>query len=287
MRLVKEIDHESVGATVDVGHQKNYAELTARVQPEEKGTPAGIRAYNDVTHMIIDELGSKIFHMHVHDIEPRHLGRAQTLGPRLRRLSTAHQEAACDRLRRPLGLRDRGSCRGVGRILPRREGEAGKLSRREPVSPGSDRHPGPSKRPLPFQAPHPCGSRIPDHRGPAPDWRVGSVGLVQPLDPARSRGCEFPAHRADRCGPGNEFQPRRPVQCTCPRASPLRAACRSETAGSATRRTAPPPSRRAMACVQGSSRCASRSALGIRRRQCGLESARQPRILLRRSNDNR
>ncbi len=70
VRLVKEIDHESVGATVDVGHQKNYAELTARVQPEEKGTPAGIRAYNDVTHMIIDELGSKIFHMHVHDIEP-------------------------------------------------------------------------------------------------------------------------------------------------------------------------------------------------------------------------
>ncbi len=69
-RLVQEIDHPYVGATVDVGHQKNYAELLARVRPEEKGTPAGIKAYNDVTHEIIDALGSKTFHFHVHDIEP-------------------------------------------------------------------------------------------------------------------------------------------------------------------------------------------------------------------------
>lgn len=70
VRLISEIDHDAVGATIDVGHQKNYAELVARVKPEEKGTPEGIRAYNDVTHEIIDQLGSKIFHMHVHDIEP-------------------------------------------------------------------------------------------------------------------------------------------------------------------------------------------------------------------------
>ncbi len=70
VRLIQEVDHEAVGATIDVGHQKNYAELTARVEPEDKGTPEGIRAYNDVTHQIIDELGPKIFHMHVHDIEP-------------------------------------------------------------------------------------------------------------------------------------------------------------------------------------------------------------------------
>ena len=70
VRLVHEVDHEHVGATIDVGHQKNYAELVARVRPEEKGTPAGIKAYNDVTHQIIDALGPKIFHMHVHDIEP-------------------------------------------------------------------------------------------------------------------------------------------------------------------------------------------------------------------------
>ncbi len=70
VRLIREIDHEHVGATIDVGHQKNYAELLARVEPHERGTPQGIRAYNDVTHDIIDQLGNKLFHMHVHDIEP-------------------------------------------------------------------------------------------------------------------------------------------------------------------------------------------------------------------------
>lgn len=70
VRLIREIDHSHVGATVDVGHQKDFAELLARVPPEAKGTPAGIRAYNDVTHAIIDQLGAKIFHMHIHDIEP-------------------------------------------------------------------------------------------------------------------------------------------------------------------------------------------------------------------------
>lgn len=70
VQLVQEVDHEQVGATVDVGHQKNYAELTAIVEPEDRGTPEGIRAYNDVTLDIIDQLGPKIFHMHVHDIEP-------------------------------------------------------------------------------------------------------------------------------------------------------------------------------------------------------------------------
>ena len=70
VQLIREIDHESVGATVDVGHQKEYEELIARVAPDERGTPEGIRAYNDVTLQIIDELGPKIFHMHVHDIEP-------------------------------------------------------------------------------------------------------------------------------------------------------------------------------------------------------------------------
>ncbi len=70
VRLIGEIDHEHVGATIDVGHQKNYAELIARVKPEDRGTPDAIRAYNDVTHEIIDQLGPKVFHMHVHDIEP-------------------------------------------------------------------------------------------------------------------------------------------------------------------------------------------------------------------------
>ncbi len=39
VRLIQGIDHESVGATIDVGHQGGYAELVSRVRPEERGTP--------------------------------------------------------------------------------------------------------------------------------------------------------------------------------------------------------------------------------------------------------
>jgi sugar phosphate isomerase/epimerase len=70
VRLVREIDHRDVGATIDVGHQARYAELAARVPPEERSTEAGIRAYNDTTISIVEQLGSKVFHFHVHDIDP-------------------------------------------------------------------------------------------------------------------------------------------------------------------------------------------------------------------------
>jgi sugar phosphate isomerase/epimerase len=70
VRLVKEIDHDSVGATIDVGHQSRYAELVARVRPEERATPEGIKAYNETTFAIIEALGAKVFHFHVHDIDP-------------------------------------------------------------------------------------------------------------------------------------------------------------------------------------------------------------------------
>jgi len=70
VRLVKEVAHPAVGATIDVGHQSKYAELVARIPPEKRGTPEGIRAYNDTTLAIIEGLGSKTIHLHVHDIDP-------------------------------------------------------------------------------------------------------------------------------------------------------------------------------------------------------------------------
>lgn len=71
VRLVKEIDHPAVGATIDVGHQSKYAELVAKVRPEDRATPHGIKAYNDTTLAIIEGLGpEKTFHLHVHDIDP-------------------------------------------------------------------------------------------------------------------------------------------------------------------------------------------------------------------------
>ena len=71
VRLVKEVDHPAVGATIDVGHQSRYAELVARVRPEDHATPAGISAYNDTTLSIIEGVGPKTFHLHVHDIDPQ------------------------------------------------------------------------------------------------------------------------------------------------------------------------------------------------------------------------
>lgn len=68
--MIQEIGHSHVGATLDVGHQSRFAELTARVKPEDKGTPAGIRAYNDINEDLIERLGPKLLHLHIHDIEP-------------------------------------------------------------------------------------------------------------------------------------------------------------------------------------------------------------------------
>jgi sugar phosphate isomerase/epimerase len=54
-----------------VGHQGRYKELLARVKPAGRGTEAGRLAYNDITHALIDGLGNKILHLHVHDIDPQ------------------------------------------------------------------------------------------------------------------------------------------------------------------------------------------------------------------------
>ena len=51
--------HPQVGATINVGHQKTYEELVARIKPEQRGTPEGIRAYNDTTLDIIERLGRR------------------------------------------------------------------------------------------------------------------------------------------------------------------------------------------------------------------------------------
>jgi sugar phosphate isomerase/epimerase len=70
VEFVQTIGHPNVGVTVDVGHQSRYAELTAKVGGAPKSSPESIRAYNDTTISIINRLGAKIFHLHVHDIDP-------------------------------------------------------------------------------------------------------------------------------------------------------------------------------------------------------------------------
>ena len=71
VRLVHEVDHDSVGAAIDVGHQGRYEELIRRVKPEDRGTPAGIDAYNDMNMELVERLGEKLIHFHIHDVEPK------------------------------------------------------------------------------------------------------------------------------------------------------------------------------------------------------------------------
>ncbi len=67
--FIHAVNHPNAGATIDVGHQGRFAEL-ARIPAEHRALPASIQAYNDTTNAILRKLGPKIFHLHVHDIDP-------------------------------------------------------------------------------------------------------------------------------------------------------------------------------------------------------------------------
>lgn len=71
VQFVQTINHSHVGATIDVGHQSRYAELRAKVGDADKSSPESIRAYNDTTLDIMSRLHDKVFHLHVHDIDPK------------------------------------------------------------------------------------------------------------------------------------------------------------------------------------------------------------------------
>ena len=70
VRLVQEVDHDWGGAALDVGHQGRFEELVKKVKPKDRGTAEGIKAYNDLKLELVDRLGAKLIHLHVHDIEP-------------------------------------------------------------------------------------------------------------------------------------------------------------------------------------------------------------------------
>ncbi len=68
--LIESIAHPNAGATIDVGHQGRFVELSSTISPEARSLPASIRAYNDTTIALLNRLGLKIFHLDVHDIDP-------------------------------------------------------------------------------------------------------------------------------------------------------------------------------------------------------------------------
>ena len=61
-RLVLEIDHPAVGATLDVGHVRNS------VPKDQWGTKAGVVKLNDDIEYLVTTLGDKLIHFHIHDV---------------------------------------------------------------------------------------------------------------------------------------------------------------------------------------------------------------------------
>lgn len=68
--FIHAINHPSVGATLDVGHQGRFKDLASRVEPEDRAKPESIKLYNDTNIELVQKLGPKLFHLHVHDIDP-------------------------------------------------------------------------------------------------------------------------------------------------------------------------------------------------------------------------
>ncbi len=60
--LIDAVEHPAVGACLDVGH------LSAAVGREQRNTDRGAEAYN--THLlgVVDRLGDRLWHCHVHDV---------------------------------------------------------------------------------------------------------------------------------------------------------------------------------------------------------------------------
>ena len=65
INLIRSIDHQAVGATVDVGHVRNSVAANLR------STAAGIQEFNDNLMKIVSDLGDKVFHFHLHDVRDR------------------------------------------------------------------------------------------------------------------------------------------------------------------------------------------------------------------------
>jgi len=77
--LIRAIDHEHVGATIDTGHIRSYR-TDIGVSDDERGTEKGRRRYNDVLMQIVDGLGSKLIHFHFDDVRAADWREHRTLG---------------------------------------------------------------------------------------------------------------------------------------------------------------------------------------------------------------
>jgi sugar phosphate isomerase/epimerase len=62
VKLIIDIDHNAVGANIDVGH------LNGSVYSELRCTDKGCAVYNDNLTELASRLGKKVYHLHLHDV---------------------------------------------------------------------------------------------------------------------------------------------------------------------------------------------------------------------------
>jgi sugar phosphate isomerase/epimerase len=79
LALIRDINHEFVGGTVDTGHTRGYTKDIG-IAEDDRATPHGARRYNDVLMQKVEGLGLKLFHFHVDDVRPPDWREHRTLG---------------------------------------------------------------------------------------------------------------------------------------------------------------------------------------------------------------
>jgi sugar phosphate isomerase/epimerase len=78
VRLIHEIGHPNVGATIDTGHIRGAKDLL--VSPNNRGTPEVRTAYNRLLAKIIERLGDRVVHYHLSDVRATDWADHRTLG---------------------------------------------------------------------------------------------------------------------------------------------------------------------------------------------------------------
>jgi len=97
VRLIHEIGHPNVGATIDTGHIRGAKDLL--VSPNQRGTPEARAAYNHLLGKIIERLGDKVVHYHLSDVRATDWADHRLLGSGI--VDFAPVLRAATRLRRP------------------------------------------------------------------------------------------------------------------------------------------------------------------------------------------
>lgn len=79
LALIREVNHEAVGATVDTGHTRGYRK-DAGITDSDLGTDHARKRYNDVLMSKVEGLGPKLFHFHFDDVRASDWREHRTLG---------------------------------------------------------------------------------------------------------------------------------------------------------------------------------------------------------------